>query len=141
MTDRPDPAETLPDSLTDAMREASAPGFDVPDSTSHAVLDAAGRHLATVRVRQRRSRWRWALPPAAAAMVAMAILLFGPGDGAARPGDLDGSGAVDVLDVFALSRQVEAGEAELDINGDGVVNEQDVDALAQRIVSLDEEAM
>ena len=86
---------------------------------------------------------RWA---AAAAIVVLLLvtlpqLLRKPG---ALPvvglaGDLNRNGQVDILDAFALARQLKAGThpgADWDVNGDGVVDERDVAALAARAVSL-----
>jgi len=55
------------------------------------------------------------------------------------PGDLNRDGKVDILDSFALARELKKGNplpAYLDVNGDGVVNEQDVNSIASRAVAL-----
>ena len=60
---------------------------------------------------------------------------------AARPEDLNGDGVVDMLDAFALARELQhnpASHPQLDLNGDGVVDERDVQALAHRAVSLEQ---
>jgi hypothetical protein len=47
---------------------------------------------------------------------------------------------VDILDAFALARQLKqggSGNLQLDVNGDGVVDERDVAALAARAVKLE----
>jgi hypothetical protein len=54
--------------------------------------------------------------------------------------DLNRDGVVDMLDAFALARQLEPGQAprpQLDFNGDGRVDERDVQALAAQAVSLE----
>ena len=54
--------------------------------------------------------------------------------------DLNHDGQVDILDAFALARQLKQGgarSAQLDVNGDGVVDERDVAALAARAVKLE----
>ena len=59
---------------------------------------------------------------------------------AARPEDLNGDGVVDLLDAFALARELQhspASHPQLDFNGDGVVDARDVQALAARAVSLE----
>ena len=59
---------------------------------------------------------------------------------AARPEDLNADGQVDMLDAFALARELQQGSTprpQLDLNGDGVVDERDVQVLAGRAVSLD----
>ena len=57
----------------------------------------------------------------------------------AVPGDLNHDGQVDILDAFALARQLKESaqsNLQLDMNGDGVVDERDVATLAARAVSL-----
>ena len=59
---------------------------------------------------------------------------------AVRPEDLNADGQVDMLDAFALARELQSGQPprpQLDLNGDGVVDERDVQALANRAVSLE----
>jgi hypothetical protein len=54
-------------------------------------------------------------------------------------GGLNHEGRVDILDAFALARQLkQSGTTSLkwDVNGDGVVDERDVTALAARAVRL-----
>ena len=70
----------------------------------------------------------------AAAAAVMLLLWSGP----VRE-DIDRNGRVDILDAFALARQIEAGSGRLpdgDINGDGVVDAGDVDAIALKAVAL-----
>lgn len=53
--------------------------------------------------------------------------------------DVDRSGNVDILDAFALARQVRRGDADIvtgDQNGDGVINDADVKRVAMRAVML-----
>jgi len=57
-----------------------------------------------------------------------------------RPEDLNADGQVDMLDAFALARELQQGSTprpQFDLNGDGVVDERDVQALAARAVSLE----
>ena len=54
--------------------------------------------------------------------------------------DVNHDGRVDILDAFALARQLKAGAARatrFDINGDGVVDERDVASIAARAVRLE----
>jgi hypothetical protein len=54
--------------------------------------------------------------------------------------DINHDGQVDILDAFALARQLKAGATpnpQLDLNGDGVVDERDLAAVAARAVSLE----
>ena len=58
----------------------------------------------------------------------------------AGPEDLNGDGVVDMLDAFALARDLQhnpASHPRLDLNGDGVVDQRDVQALAARAVRLE----
>ncbi len=52
--------------------------------------------------------------------------------------DVDGNGRVDILDAFAVARQLQRGNSvvAVDLNGDGRTTQADVDALAQRAVML-----
>jgi hypothetical protein len=59
---------------------------------------------------------------------------------AARAEDLNADGQVDMLDAFALARELQQGRTprpQLDLNDDGVVDERDVQILAARAVSLE----
>ena len=55
--------------------------------------------------------------------------------------DLNHDGHVDILDAFALARQLKQGgtrNLQLDVNEDGVVDERDVAAIAARAVKLEQ---
>jgi len=70
-------------------------------------------------------------------MVALLIRMLTPAQFARE--DLNRDGKIDILDSFALARELKNGDslpAYLDVNGDGVVNEQDVNAIASRAVAL-----
>ena len=79
---------------------------------------------------------------AVATIVAAGVLVwltFHP-RAAARPEDLNADGQVDMLDAFALARELQQGSTsrpQLDLNGDGVVDERDVQALANRAVNME----
>ena len=63
----------------------------------------------------------------------------GPPSRARIESDINGDGRVDILDSFALARQLEAAQAlkgEWDFNRDGVVDRRDAEALAQAAVKL-----
>ena len=52
--------------------------------------------------------------------------------------DVTGDGRVDILDAFALARQIQSDHAQQpDLNSDGRVDQQDVEALAARAVKLE----
>ncbi|MCX6929849.1 MAG: dockerin type I domain-containing protein, partial [Verrucomicrobia bacterium] len=90
----------------------------------------------------------WAVAGAAVFVVLVTIPQFSkqPAPGQARDaalarGDFNHDHHVDILDAFALARQLKQGgpsNLQLDVNGDGVVDERDVEALAARAVKLGE---
>ena len=88
------------------------------------IHDSARALRKNARFRRIPASWGLAAA-AAAAMVFVVVTLRSP----ALPGDYDGSGSVDVLDAFALSR-------ELAQNPQFAANDT-VDSLMQRIVALD----
>jgi len=54
--------------------------------------------------------------------------------------DVNQDGRVDILDAFALARQVKSSAAtgaRLDVNGDGVVDDRDVGIIAKQAVKLE----
>jgi len=93
-------------------------------------------------------RWLpWATVAAAAVVLLVAMPQFSkrPAPAPARDSafarwDLNRDGRVDVLDAFALARQLKQGGAtdpRLDVNGDGVVDQRGVAAIAARAVKRD----
>jgi hypothetical protein len=57
-----------------------------------------------------------------------------------RVEDLNRDGRIDILDAFALARQVEHGEKpgrQLDLNGDGMIDRRDAELIAAHAVSLE----
>ncbi len=55
------------------------------------------------------------------------------------PGDIDGSGQIDILDALVLARRVEAGsaaESRWDLNADGRVDRHDAEVVARQAVRL-----
>lgn len=102
------------------------PPLEVPAEVDRAILAAAAR---------RPSRARWWVPAAAAAAVLLAVALR-----ERVPGDVDGSGRVDILDAYLLALRLERGagaNARLDVNGDGVVDRADVERIARMSVAVD----
>jgi len=89
----------------------------------------------------------WAVAGAAVVVVLIEIPQFfnQPASSQARDasfvrGDLNHDRHVDILDAFALARQLKQGgpgNLPLDVNGDGVVDERDVEALVVRAVKLE----
>ena len=88
---------------------------------------------------------RWAT--AAVVLIAFLVAIFHlPRKPGSAPtvmlvrGDINHDGQVDILDAFALARELKDGTPlghGFDLNGDGVVDERDVATLAVRAVSLD----
>jgi hypothetical protein len=82
---------------------------------------------------------RWAAAAAAVVLLLVIVPRLVRKPGAGLAGDLNHDGQVDILDAFALARELKSGThlgPQLDINGDGLVDERDVATLAARAVSL-----
>src|SRR5512137_2468273 len=143
-----DEALEAPPKLVAALKRLPQEPSFIPPTADEAVLWAARRHLEGPR------QVRWGLfrflPWVAAAATVVLILALplcfkqrapGPsGDPTLARGDLNRDGRVDVLDAFALARQLKQGKSkdlQLDLNGDGVVDEHDAETLAARAVKLD----
>lgn len=130
--------------------------YPLGDPAVSRVVDEAILREARVGYSRRRRFWLYAraggavAAASAAAMVVIAV--YNDRNRAAplpvavtpivRPGDVDGSGRVDVLDVLALAKRVEtrAGRAparEEDVTGDGLLDHRDVDRVAALVVSVD----
>lgn len=114
-------------------------------------LDAAVLGMARARATEMAARRRLRVAgwmSAAAAAIAVASLVYvrpwgrgpagGPGvvAGLTRGSDVNGDGAVDILDALVLAKQVEGGVGRADVNGDGVVDAADVGAIAAAAVRL-----
>ena len=149
-----EPQLDAPKALRDDLGALFAPGPAVPEEVDEAVRAMARRRLSPERPARPVVRWLWS----AAAAAAVLLIVFWPRPISyherppaptkaivvARPGDVDGSGRVDVLDAFALARHIERREAlrpEWDINRDDRVDEDDVDAIAMNAVSLSQGAI
>ena len=128
------PEPEAPKELADELAALFSGSVPVPAEVDRAVLAMARR-----RPSRSRRRLRWAAAVAVAAAVILAVLLVPPGAPSVRE-DIDGNGRVDILDAFALARQVEAGrgaDRQWDFNGDGIVNGADVRTVAMAAVRLD----
>jgi hypothetical protein len=137
-----------PPRLVSALKGLPREPIFIPRTVDESILRAAQRHLAGPRpVRLR--WWRWM--PLAAAATALVLLVSIPQfakhktPGAARNAafarwDINRDGRVDILDAFALARQLKQGgtpNPQLDLNGDGRVDERDVAAIAACAVKLE----
>jgi hypothetical protein len=144
----PDEALEAPPRLVSALKRLPQEQMFVPPTVDEAILRAAQRHLQKAT----EPRWTWLrfLPwvAATAGIVLLATIphLFkqrapGPGREAAfAHEDFNHDGSVDILDAFALARQLKLDgprDQRLDVNGDGVVDDRDVAALAARAVRLE----
>jgi len=119
----------------------------IPPAVDEAVLQAARRQLRPeARYRFISFRfWRWAAAGVGLCVLAVAISQLNRSSinplsnhQFARE-DINHDGRVDILDAFALARQLKAGHVPpglLDVNGDGVVDERDVTAIAAHAVQL-----
>ena len=143
-----DEALEAPPELVSALKRLPQEPVFIPPTADEAVLRAARRHLE----RRRPMRLGWfRLMPWVAAAAAIVLLVAVPrffkqrapvahSYAAVARGDLNHDGQVDILDAFALARQLKQGggrKLQLDLNGDGKVDERDVQALAARAVKLD----
>jgi hypothetical protein len=145
--------------LRQALAELHARTPAVPPEVDAEVLCRARRHLLQAVSGRQSSRpsptaweelraglglWLGARHWARAGVVIVAGALVWFAVHARRPGlveDLNRDGVVDMLDAFALARQLEQGQAprpQWDLNGDGTVNGLDVQALATQAVRLDQ---
>jgi hypothetical protein len=144
-----DEALEAPPRLVAALKRLPHEPVFIPPTADEAILRAARKHLE----RPQRSRAAWLrFMPWVAAAAAIVLLVAIPqfskrpapvpvGDSAFTRWDLNRDGRVDILDAFALARQLKQGGAknlQLDMNGDGVVDERDVAAMAARAVKLEQ---
>jgi len=137
-----------PSRLVSALQQVSKPQIFIPPTLDESILKAANQHL--VPRKEPKPLWLRLSPwfaAAAALFLALALVPHllrksGPSPSAGRfvLEDVNHDGRVDILDAFALARQLKAGTSpnrHLDINGDGVVDERDVTTLAARAVKLE----
>ena len=143
--DREEKGLAAPSKLVSALKRLPKPPVFVPPTVDDAILHAARRHLSS----QQKPGFKWLLFIRWGFAVAALALLFAitpkllRRTGSTAPEfvreDLNHDGQVDVLDAFALARELKTGahpNPQLDINGDGAVDDKDVATLAARAVSL-----
>jgi hypothetical protein len=133
-----------PAKLVAALKESSRREIFVPPYVDRAVLAAARAQLTRSKKANAAGFRRWMLWPALVAGCAIVVLLVRtlttPVPFARE--DLNRDGKVDILDSFALARELKSGRslpASMDVNGDGVVDERDVTSIAGRAVVLGKE--
>ncbi len=129
------------------------PPGTVPARVDKIILDQAHRRLAQPRRLIIRLRWAAEIT-AAAAVIALAVIVFNPQSAIRNPqslspamagewADIDANGRVDILDAFQLARQIETRgpvDAQWDLNGDGRIDKDDVNLVALAAVRLDKGA-
>lgn len=155
-----DTGEEVPDAVKAALRKRFGPVPNVPSNIDQSILADARRHFeqhgpAALRpARWRRvSAWQWT---AIGSTVAAACVLFfamkpqrpqqetslasksiAQSADAELTSDVDLNGRVDILDAFAMAREMRSGRGLFrDLNRDGLFDQLDVDLVAQEAVKL-----
>lgn len=139
----------LPEELRSALKNRYGPVPEIPAEVDEAVIADARRHLSShVRTPGRRRWSTWQLTAISSTIIAACVMLFvwmpdsmNESDTAFRittvKRDLDGNGRVDILDAFAMARQIRSGDSGArDVNGDGRFDHLDVDLVAREAVML-----
>lgn len=131
-----------PPKLVAALKEVSRRDVFVPPYVDSTILKAAREHLHQT-ARPSFVFRRWMLWPALAGLclliLCVARLVITSNQPHYAREDLNHDGKVDILDSFALARELKTGKqlpAAYDINGDGVVDERDVALIAAHAVEL-----
>jgi hypothetical protein len=112
----------------------------VPPTVDETILKQARKHFREEAKTRPVSWWKWVVFAGAAALIAMALFISPRRNGPAfAREDFNGDGQVDILDAFALAKQLEAGGVDktFDQNGDGKTDDADVRAIASAAVRLD----
>jgi len=130
--------------FSDDLKALFEPTVPVGAHIDRAVMDQAARRL---RRRSRVPQWTYWAASAAAVLIVAGILFLNDNQRTDAPApvvlknDIDRDGAVNILDAFALARQIESPEEvdpTWDTNGDGIVDQKDVDTVAMAAVKLNE---
>lgn len=123
--------------LARALREFERERIFVPPARDEQItLELRGEFRRQFEGRLARPPWKvWLAMAASLVLLALALWYLVQPRPAMRA-DLNGDGAVDIMDAFALARRIEAGESGPDLNGDGRIDQQDVEVIASRAVSL-----
>ena len=167
-TDNPEsPEDQLPPKVVAELRDRSRVAISIPGQVDDQILADARRVLRGQKTRRARFAWnKWTMGTVAVGSLAAALLVAvlpqfaGRNDDALvaerqalesalvpavtdefRREDFDRDGHVNILDAFALARQVQAGSKttgtiDADFNADGIVDKQDVDFIAMTAVAL-----
>ena len=127
MSDQDADSEQLEEGLIRALRAADEAPPLVTARVDRALADISTHHFAS-----RRSGWKWhggwALAASVALVAVLAVRTIDPASDSRelQYADVNGSGGIDIADVFALARAEQPG-----------VTQADLDAFAMRVVSLD----
>jgi hypothetical protein len=142
MNENDQPELDAPKKLIAALKESSRRKVFVPGYVDRTVLEAARRHLSQPKKTSVGIFRRWMLWPALATgcvvIAFIARLLMPPASPRFAREDLNRDGKVDILDSFALARELKTSgplPAVFDVNGDGVVDERDVALIAAHAVA------
>lgn len=157
------PEDQLPQDVVAALRTRYGPPGDIPKDRDESVLQDAAAHLQQISPAKPAvapsspRRWAaWSVGTLIAAALLVAIVPWNPQEpenptvaSAVRleagdqmesllRGDIDRNGTVNILDAYAMARNIEQGQArpEWDQNGDGTTDRDDIDLIAQAAVTL-----
>lgn len=150
----------LPDAVKAALKKRFGPVPDVPSNIDQLILADARRHFeqhgpgAQRPTRHRRvSRWQWTLIGSSLAAACVLFFAMKPqppqfehtfaarsvavSADAESTSDVDRNGRVDILDAFAMARQIRSGQGtRYDMNHDGRLDTLDIDIVAREAVKL-----
>jgi hypothetical protein len=138
---QPEHENDAPPKLVAALKNVSRSEVFVPPYVDCVILKAARQHLDKGTKARRFRLWMLWPALAAACAVIVCVIRFSTTLNQTRYAreDLNHDGRVDILDAFALARQLKSGKplpATYRINGDGAVNEIDVVLIATHAVQL-----
>jgi len=137
-----------PARLVAALQQTTKQDIFIPRTLDETILGEARSHLS--RPQQRALNWlplfRWSFASATALFVIVIASVVlrqhlkpAQENAVTSTPALNAGRPVDILDAFALARELKAGkhpDSRQDANGDGVVDQRDVAALAAQAVSL-----
>jgi hypothetical protein len=133
-----------PPRLLAALKQLPRERIFVPPAIDGVVLETARRQFPRSAGERNffRSWMIWPVFATACAIVVATVYVLTPRDHGKTlysREDLNHDGRVDILDAFALARQVRDGKtaANLDFNGDGVVDRRDAEIIAAHAVKLE----
>ena len=161
-----DPEMDLPEAIRSGLKNRYGPVPDVPSEIDSAILADARQHFEEsrgvnrrLRTRRRISAWQWTAIASTIAAACVAFVVWRPqpprqqnesflamdtvesneaheSDSALNT-DIDRNGRVDILDAFAMARQIRDGDSRArDFNRDGWFDQLDIDLVAREAVKL-----